>query len=193
MRERLKRPSRTRTHHHGELHAALHTRALEDRVETLGQTLDRLDRVRGLEPLPARLCRREGIEPANPGSLGEEVGARSPVHLRRKVQLALLDVHGDDGRSARCARQGAGEETDGTGAEDEDARARGEVRATEGVEDDREGLGERREGQVERGRESDASAWSGWWRDLGEDAVGGSNYIKEQTGFSITGGRVKAR
>lgn len=149
---------RSRTHHHGELHAALHAGALEHRVETLGQTLDRLDRVRGLETLPARLRRCEGVETADPGSLGKEVGARGPVHLRREVQLALLDVHGDDGRGARCAREGAGEKTDGARAEDEDARARGEVRATEGVEDDREGLSERREGQVERGREPAESA-----------------------------------
>lgn len=88
------------THHHRQLHTALHSRTLENSIEPLVQSLHRLHHLTPPQPLPSRLRDLQRVQPAHPRSFGQCVDAGRPIHLFCEIEFTLLDVDCYDGGAA---------------------------------------------------------------------------------------------
>lgn len=115
----------------------LDTGALKDAVEALGP--ERL-----LKQRHERLCGVEAVLAADARAPGQDEDLVGPALGFCELELALVNIDGDDARRAEGLCHRAREQADGACAEDEDRRPRlGAARPARGLDDDRQRLGQR--------------------------------------------------
>jgi len=74
--------------------------------------------------------------------LGDDIAVGGKAFRDGEVDAALVDVGDGDGRAARLAGHGGGEEADGASADDEGRGARGGLGPVDGVDGDGQRLEE---------------------------------------------------